>query len=61
MNYTRRDILGQIAWYVGEFEIGENAVREALRVHENYPHLFNNLSFYLNKRINETKVSPAAA
>lgn len=51
--YTRWDILGQSAWYVGEFEIGEAAVREALRLHENYPHLLNNLSFYLNKRISE--------
>ncbi len=57
--YTRWDILGQCAWYVGEFEIGEEAVRTALKVHENYPHLLNNLSFYLNKRINEQAAKAA--
>jgi len=50
-DYIRHDILGQSAWYVNEFEIGESAVREALRIHDNYPHLFTNLSFYLNRRL----------
>jgi tetratricopeptide (TPR) repeat protein len=50
-DYTRHDILGQSAWYVNEFELGEKAVREALRIHDNYPHLFTNLSFYLNRRL----------
>jgi tetratricopeptide (TPR) repeat protein len=51
-DFGRWDILGQCAWYVGEFEIGEEAVRQALKIRE-YPHLLNNLSFYLNKRITE--------
>lgn len=59
--FTRWDILGQCAWYVGEFEVGEDAVREALNTHGNYQHLLNNLSFYLNKRINDKKVAKAAA
>ncbi len=59
--YNRWDILGQCAWYVGEFEVGEEAIREALKMHEDYPHLLNNLSFYLNKRINENKMVVAAA
>lgn len=50
-DYNRHDILGQSSWYVGEFEIGEKEVREALKAHENYPHLFTNLSFYVNRRI----------
>ena len=29
--YTRHDILGQCGWYVNEFEIGEKAVREAIK------------------------------
>ena len=49
--YTRFDILGQCSWYVGEYEIGEEAIRQALKIHDNYPHLFTNLSFYLNHKI----------
>lgn len=50
-DYNRHDILGQSAWYVGEYEIGEKEVRQALKAHENYPHLFTNLSFYINRKI----------
>ncbi len=50
-DFVRWDILGQCAWYVGEYNLGEEAVREALKIHENYPHLFTNLSFYLNRKI----------
>lgn len=58
--YTRYDILGQSGWYVNELEIGEKAVREAIRMHDNFPHLFTNLSFYLNKKINNQQVAVAA-
>ena len=51
-DYARWDILGQSAWYVREFGIGEDAVRKALEIHNNYPHLLTNLSFYLNQKIN---------
>lgn len=57
--YSRWDVLGQCAWYVNEFEIGEAAVREAIRVHDNYPHLFTNLSFYVNRRINNAQIAVA--
>ena len=57
--FSRWDILGQCAWYAGEFEIGEEAVREALKVRD-FPHLFNNLSFYINKRISENKAAVVA-
>lgn len=50
-DYFRWDILGQCAWYVKEYSIGEDAVRQALRVHDNYPHLLNNLSYYLNRKL----------
>jgi tetratricopeptide (TPR) repeat protein len=54
--FTRHDIIGQCGWYVGEFEIGEKGVRDALVMHDNYPHLLTNLSFYVNRRL-----TPAAA
>ncbi len=50
-DYVRHDILGQCAWYVGEFDMGEQEVRAALKTHDNYPHLFTNLSFYLNRKL----------
>ena len=58
--YMRHDILGQCAWYINEFDIGENAVRAALKIHNNYPHLFTNLSFYLNKKITKQAAATAA-
>jgi len=48
--YTRFDVLGQCAWYAGEFEVGEQAVREALKVRHDLPHLETNLNFYLNRK-----------
>jgi hypothetical protein len=60
--FNRWDILGQCGWYIHEYEVGEDAVRQALKAHDNYPHLFTNLSFYLNRRlINEKKAALAAA
>lgn len=59
-DFTRWDILGQCAWYVKEFEIGEQAVREALNIHGEYQHLFTNLSFYLNQKIQAHRQVAAA-
>jgi len=46
-DFTRYDILGQAALYVGEYEEGKNAVLQALQVHPDAPHLHHNLSVYL--------------
>lgn len=54
-DFVRHDILGQSAWYVGQYEIGEEEVRKAIKVHDSYPHLFKNLSFYVNRRVNQQK------
>lgn len=56
-DYTRHDILGQSAWYVQEYEIGEQEVKKAIKVHDNYPHLFKNLSFYINRRVNQQRIA----
>lgn len=45
-DFTRYDILGRCAWYVGEYEIGKNAILKALEVEPNAPHLHRNLAFY---------------
>lgn len=49
-NYTRYEMLGRCAWYVGQFEIGEQATRKALEVKPEAIHLHTNLSFYLSKK-----------
>ena len=46
-NFIRYDIVGISAWNVGEYEIGEKAVRKALEVNPNIPHLHKNLALYL--------------
>lgn len=56
-DFIRHDILGQSGWYVQEYEVGEQAVRKAIKARENFPHLFKNLSFYVNRRINKQKSS----
>lgn len=48
--FTRYDVLGISAWYVGEYEIGEWAVKEALKVHPDAPHLLYNLRIYTERK-----------
>jgi len=49
-DYTRYEILGRCAWYVGQFDIGEEAVRNALKARPYMNHLHKNLAFYVNRR-----------
>lgn len=44
--YTRYDLLGISAWYVGEYDVGKRAVEMALKEHPEYPHLKKNFSIY---------------
>lgn len=48
--YTRFDILGRCAWYVGQYDMGEAAIKNALKRHPNYDHLKINLIHYLNRK-----------
>lgn len=50
-NYTRYDILGQAAWYTKDYEIGEAAVRKALKVKPEMVHLYHNLAYYLHRNL----------
>lgn len=45
-DYYRYDLLGRAAWYLGKFEEGENAVRQALSARPSFMHLKSNLGFY---------------
>ena len=48
--YDRYNILGICAWYVQEYERGELAVRKALEVMPDTPHLHHNLKLYSDKK-----------
>lgn len=54
-NYTRYDILGRCAWYIGEFEMGEWALKQALKEHPDDTHLLASLKFYVDR---QTKTNP---
>jgi len=45
-DFVRYDLLGRCAWYVGEYELGEWAVMQALAVHPEELYLQRNLKFY---------------
>lgn len=49
-DFTRYDILGRCAWYVGEYELGEWAMRKALEVNPESEHLQRNLKFYTDRK-----------
>ena len=48
--FERYDVLGIAAWYVGEYEIGEQAVLQALKYASNTTHLLFNLSLYQGRK-----------
>ncbi len=48
-DFNRYDILGIAAWYIGEYEIGKQAVLKALQYSPHAPHLLFNLSLYEEK------------
>lgn len=54
-SYTRYDILGRCAWYVGEFETGEWALKQALKQYPDDKQLVANLKFYVDRK---AKTSP---
>lgn len=49
-DYTRYDVLGICAWYIGEYELGEWAVRQALKIKPDAPHLLGNLKLYMERK-----------
>lgn len=50
-DYIRWDVLGQCAWYVGYFDMGEDAVKNALKRHPDKAHLHENLDIYQTRRL----------
>jgi len=50
-DFVRYDILGICAWYVGEYEVGEWAVKKALEINPDAPHLKLNLKFYADHKL----------
>jgi len=58
--FTRYDVLGQCAWYAGEYEAGEKAVREAMKARPDVPHILRNLAHYLDKKLQRQRAAAAA-
>ncbi|MBI2345110.1 hypothetical protein HYV10_03495 [Candidatus Dependentiae bacterium] len=50
-DYTRYDLLGITAWYVGQYEIGEKALIKALEFDSTSTNLQHNLSLYQNRKL----------
>jgi hypothetical protein len=48
--YSPYDILGITGWYIGEFQLGEQALRKALQNQPYNDHLKNNLNFYIRRK-----------
>jgi glycosyltransferase involved in cell wall biosynthesis len=49
-DFARYDILGICAWYVGEYELGEWALLQALKIQPHAEHLMRNLKFYRDRK-----------
>jgi len=52
-DFTRYDLLGRVAWYMGEYALGEKAVRKALQIYPQLQYLNTNLTFYVNRKKNK--------
>ena len=50
--FTRYDLLGRAAWYVGKYDLGEEAVKQALKFRPDAPHLHSNLAWYMSRHKN---------
>jgi len=53
-DYMRHDTLGICSWYTQRYDIGEAAVRQALEVNPDAPHLHRNLGLYAGRRSAQT-------
>jgi tetratricopeptide (TPR) repeat protein len=50
-DYLRWELLARSAWYIGEFEIGENAAKKAFFANPDYEIAYYNLQCYLNRKL----------
>ena len=50
-DFIRYDILGICAWYVGEYDLGQWAVLQALKVQPHADYLLRNLKFYTAPKV----------
>lgn len=55
-DFTRYDIVGIAAWYIGEYEAGEWAVKQAMKTNPNAPHLHFNLKLYNDRKAASTQL-----
>ena len=50
-DWQRYHIVGITAWYLGYYELGEWAVRKAIEAHPQEPQLYENLHYYMNRKL----------
>lgn len=46
-NYVNYDLLGRVAWRVGDYDLGKRVTQEALKLHPDDPQLLENLAHYV--------------
>lgn len=56
--FTRYDLLGRAAWYVGEYDLGQKAVCKALEARPDLSYLKRNLAFYRDRIKNFDDILP---
>ena len=47
-DFTRYEIMSKAAWYLGEYKLGEESTKKALKIHE-LSHLYRNLALYIDR------------
>lgn len=50
LEFEQWEVLGMVAWYVQEYEIGEAAMQKAIEAHPNEAYLYKNLSYYWERK-----------
>ncbi len=49
-DFDRHEILSRCAWYIQEYEVGEEAAKKAIEAHPNLPQSYKNLAFYWERK-----------
>jgi tetratricopeptide (TPR) repeat protein len=49
-DFTRHDLLGRVAWYVADYERGEQATQQAINARPKKEYLHENLRYYIERK-----------
>lgn len=60
--YKRYEVLSRCAWYIGQYDVGEEAAIKALEAKPDLPHLKFNLDLYTNRKLRQqNKIKPVTS